>query len=108
MELWVGEIISGAVLLMVTVIETRASLDRKKAQAEKEKTERRAAIRAEESRLAMQMQEASLKLSLVTAKKIMNLHTNGDVKDAFDAAEKAGQEYAEFINDVAAKSITRR
>lgn len=105
---YIGEIISGAVLIMVAVIETRASKERKNTQAEKAKAEEREALRAKESQLAMQMQEASLKLSKVTAKKVMNLQTNGDVKEAFDAAEKAGLEYMEFIEAVAAKTIAKK
>lgn len=104
---YIGEIISGAVLVMVAVIETRATRERKNTQVEKERAAEREALRAKESKLAMQMQEASLKLSMVTAKKVMNLQTNGDVKEAFDAAEKAGSEYMEFIEGVAAKTITR-
>ena len=105
---YIGEIISGAVLIIVAVIETRATRERKKAQVEKEKAEAREKLRAKESLLAMQMQEAALKLSMVTAKKVMNLHTNGDVKEAFDAAEKAGSDYMEFIEGVAAKTITKQ
>lgn len=104
---YTGEVISGIFLLMVTLIEVRAIRDRKRSEVEKERVEKRAELRAKESKLAMQMQEAALKLSLVTAKKVMNMHTNGDVKDAFDAAERAGAEYTSFIEGVAAKTITK-
>lgn len=92
--------VSGAALVWVAVIQTMSKKDR-------ERTERRAARRAEESRLSMQMQSAGLALALITAKKLQNHKTNGDVEAAMAAAEKAQREYESFLRRLAAEQATK-
>ena len=92
--------VSGAALVWVAVIQTRSKKDR-------ERTEKRAARRVEESRLSMQMQAAGLKLALVTAKTVQNQKTNGDVEEAMAAAEIAQAAYDDFIRALAAEQATK-
>ena len=53
-------IITGIFALLVAVVEAIAAKERKDTKKENEKTEQRAALRAEESRLSMQMMSATL------------------------------------------------
>lgn len=102
-----GEIISGVVLIIVAIIEAKACRDRKNQKEEKERMERRAARRAEENRLSIQMENANLQLSMITAKKVMNQETNGDVDEALVAAKKAAEAYESFLDEVATEQIAK-
>lgn len=69
--------------------------------------EERAERRAQESRLSIDLMYANCALSLTTAKKLANMHTNGDVEEAMAAAEKARADYNTFILDTASHTITK-
>ena len=92
--------VSGTALVWVAIIQTKGRKDR-------ERTEKRAARRAEESRLSMRMQSAGLKLALITAKTVRNQKTNGDVEEAMDAAETVQAAYDDFIRSQAAEQVTK-
>ena len=104
---WIGPLISGVAVVLVAVIEGMAARERKQIKEDRERTERRAAVRAEESRLSMELMAASCALSLVTAKKLAGMHTNGDVEAAMQQATDAQEEYAEFLRGVASKQVSK-
>lgn len=93
-------IVSGVFTVVICIIEVRASKDRKRSDA-------RATIRAKESRLSMEMHEANTLLGIVTAKAVTHQHTNGDVEEAIEAAEKAQKKYRSFVADIASEQVTR-
>jgi DNA polymerase III delta prime subunit len=100
-------IIPGVFTLLVAIIEAIAAKERKDTKKENEKTEQRAALRAEESRLSMQMMSATLQLSVVTANALTGGHNNGNVEAAKEAAEEAMTEYTAFINKIASKEVSK-
>ena len=118
MEAVICAIIAAAGTVVVALIEGRAAKDRRKdkedrdaaakaVQEERERAERRAAVRERESRLAREMQAATCALALVSAKKLAGMHTNGDVEDAMEQAKMAQEEYADFVRDVAAHQVVK-
>jgi hypothetical protein len=88
-------IIAALATIVVAVLEVRNRRERGKA-------EERYAIRSEESRLSMELMSAQCKLSLVTAKAVLNMKTNGDVEEAFEAVKEAQTKYDEYIRKLAA------
>lgn len=95
----------------VALVERRAARDRKKSEAQlkedRERVERRATTRERESRLSMEMMSATCALSLVAAKKLAGMHTNGDVEEAMEKATAAQEDYADFVRDVAAHQVCK-
>lgn len=100
-------ILSPVALILVALIEMRASRDRKVDQAYKSKTERREHQRAEESRLGMQMMDASLELGVATALAVECGKMNGEMHSAKDSAAKAREEYKSFIHKLASAEIAK-
>ena len=100
-------IIPAVASIIIAIIEVRAANDRKAMKNKEECAEKRADIRAEESRLAMRTQEATLQLGIATANALTDDHNNGDVERAKVAAEEAQDEYNEFLQKVASKTITK-
>lgn len=118
MEAVICALIAAAGTVMVAVIEGRAAKDRRRdkedreaaaraAMEERERLEIRANIRERESRLSMEMMAATCSLSLVAAKKLAGMHTNGDVEEAMEQAKAAQAEYADFVRDVAAHQVVK-
>lgn len=99
------EIIETAGLIIVAIIGVLAERERRVNKKERAELARKEANRIEESRLALIMQDAILKLATVTAKKVMNHKTNGDVEEAFNAAAEARKNYYDFINRIAMEEI---
>lgn len=91
----------------VALIEAAAAWDRRQARAERQRTERRSARRAEESRLSMELMSANCALALTTAKKLAGMHTNGDVEEAMEAARAAQEAYQDFARDEAAHQFSK-
>ena len=83
---WVKDVLPSVALIVVAIIEAVSLRDRKKAKAEQERIERRAQLREKESRTSMELMSATCALSLVVAKKVTGMHTNGDVEEAMDKA----------------------
>ena len=65
---WIGPLISGVAVVLVAVIEGMAARERKQIKEDRERTERRAAVRAEESRLSMELMAASCACLLYTSR----------------------------------------
>ena len=91
--------ITAIAAVLVAVIERRNSKQNKRIEA-------RAEQRAQESRLSMDLMYANCALSLTTAKKLANMHTNGDVEEAMQAAEAAQKAYNTFVRDTVSHTIT--
>ena len=98
-------ILSAITAIIVAAIGFMAERERRASKKERAELAKREAYRIEESRLAMKMQDAVLKLATVTAKKVMNHKTNGDVEEAFNAAAEARKEYYDFINKIAMEEL---
>lgn len=98
------EIICAAIAAVATIVSAYIAVAQKR---ENKKIDARAERRAMESRLSMDLMYASCALSLTTAKKLANMHTNGDVEEAMDAAENAQKAYINFVRDEAARTITK-
>lgn len=93
-------IVAAIATIVVAIIETR---NRKQFKLSEERAEKR----AKESRLAMDLMYATCSLSLTTAKKLANMHTNGDVEEAMDAARNAQDAYQAFVRDETARMVSR-
>ena len=102
---YIAPLISGVSLVVVAVIETIASRERRQAKLDKERVEHRAKIRERESHLSMEMMSATCALALVTAKKVNGKQTNGDVEEAMNKAVKAQEEYSDFVREMAAHQV---
>ncbi len=104
---WIPSLLSAIAMIIVAVIEAHSSRERKQYKADRERAERRAALRAEESRLSMEMMSANNKLTLVVAKKLTGQHTNGDVEEAMHAAVKAQADYQSFLEETTARQMAK-
>lgn len=92
--------ITAAAAIFVALIERRNRQYNKR-------VEERAEKRARESRLSMDLMYANCALSLTTAKKLANMHTNGDVEEAMNAARAAQDAYIDFARNEAARTISK-
>ena len=59
--------------------------------------ESHSALRREESLLSLHMMDATLQLSVVTSNALTGGHNNGNVERARAAAQKAANDYEEFM-----------
>lgn len=100
-------IMSSLTMVVVAIINYRATVDRKKQEEREKKEDRRAAQREKESRLSMQMMDASIQLSIVSANALTNGKNNGNVEEARKAAEAARIAYIDFLKDVAAHEVAK-
>lgn len=100
-------IISGIFAVIVAIIEVAAARERKKTQRFTEELADIMARRAEESKLSMQMMDATMQLSIVSANALSGGHNNGNVEAAKEAAEKAQEEYQNFLRKVAAEAMNK-
>lgn len=94
-------------IVLVAVIEAISAWDRRQGRKERERTEKRAIRRAEESRLSMELMSANCALALTTAKKLAGMHTNGDVEEAMLAAKEAQEKYQDFIQKQASDQVSK-
>ncbi|MDO4553353.1 MAG: hypothetical protein Q4C22_07445 [Bacillota bacterium] len=100
-------IIPGLFGVVVAIIEAGAYRDRKRAEADRKRVDKRAADRAEESRLSMQMMDASIELCFATALAVESHQVNGKMKTAKEKAEQAQTEYNAYIRKLAAEKIAK-
>lgn len=100
-------LISAAAAVAVALIEAFAARERKRYKADRERAERRAALRAQESQLSMEMMSANNALTLIIAKKLTGQHTNGDVEEAMSAAQKAQHDYQSFLEQTTARQMAK-
>lgn len=100
-------VIAGMSAILVAVIEAVAAHDRRQSREDRERAEKRAARRAEESRLSMDLMSANCALTLTTAKKLAGMHTNGDVEEAMTAAREAQEHYVDFLQKQAAAQVSK-
>lgn len=98
------EIICAAIAAVSAVVV--AVIERRNFQQNK-KIEERAERRAQESRLSMDLMYANCALSLTTAKKLANMHTNGDVEEAMKAARSAQDAYNRFVRETVSHAVTK-
>lgn len=101
-----GDYISALSVIIVAIIEWRASTDRKLMKEAQKEAELRAEQREKESRLSMQMMDATLQLSVVTANALTGGHNNGNVEAARRAAEDASRAYKDFLMATTAHNIS--
>lgn len=104
---WLGPLISAIALVLVAIIEAVATRERKRYKADRERAERRAALRAKESQLSMEMMSANNKLTLIIAKKLTGQHTNGDVAEAMHESMQAQRDYQDFLEETTAKQMAK-
>lgn len=102
-----SEVISAAALVLVAIIESIAAHDRKKHKIDRERALRREQDRVTECRLTMKMLDANLELSLATALAVEQQKLNGEMKAAKLKAAKVQDEYNEFIQQLAARQVSK-
>ena len=84
-----------------------AALAERRSRSSVKRAESRAQRREKEGRLAMELMYANCSLSLITAKKLTGMHTNGDVEEAMEAAAGAREAYIDFVRDEAAHNFSK-
>lgn len=104
---YVSYVITGIFGVIIALLEIRGQREQKSCMAEQQRSESRAARRAEESRLSMELMAASCKLGVVTAKAVTHQHVNGDVEEAMEAAAEAQAQYDAFLRRVAAAQTVK-
>ena len=92
--------IAGTATVLAALAERRSRITAKRGEA-------RAQRREKESRLAMELMYANCSLSLITAKKLAGMHTNGDVAEAMESARSARESYIDFVRDEAAHNFSK-
>ena len=55
----------------------------------------------------MDLMYANCALSLITAKKLTGMHTNGDVEEAMESARTAQEAYQDFARNEAAHQFSK-
>lgn len=84
--------------IIVAVVGHRATKQNKRA-------EEHAEARQRESLLSLRMMDATLQLSVVTANALTGGHNNGNVEHAREAAQKVGNEYTKFMQELTANEV---
>ncbi len=67
--------------------------------------EEHAKARERESLLSLRMMDATLQLSVVTSNALTGGHNNGNVERAREAAQKVGDEYTKFMQELTAHEV---
>ena len=97
--------IAGVCSIVVAIIGYSVKKSHEEAVARAEKEEHRAQLRQRESRLSLKMMDATLQLSVVTSNALTGGHNNGNVERARKAAQKAADEYEDFMRELTAHEI---
>lgn len=95
-------IITGIISAISAILVAYIGAHAKKMEARNEKRESR---REKESLLSMSMMDATMMLSIVSANALTNGHNNGNVEEARRAAQKAREDYEQFLREVASQSL---
>ncbi len=90
--------IAAASGIAVAVIGRNAAKQSKRA-------EEHAEARRRESLLSLRMMDATLQLSVVTSNALTGGHNNGNVERAREAAQKVGNEYTKFMQELTAQEV---
>lgn len=88
------EIICASITAIASIVVAMVGISIKKANKE---AESHSALRREESLLSLHMMDATLQLSVVTSNALTGGHNNGNVERARAAAQKAANDYEEFM-----------
>ena len=99
--------IAGICSIVVAVVGYRVKKSHEETVARAEKEEHRAQLRQRESMLSLKMMDATLQLSVVTSNALTGGHNNGNVERARDAAQKAAQEYEDFMRELTVHEIEK-
>jgi hypothetical protein len=100
-------IISSGAIVLVAIIESLATLERRSAKRSQEQMKAREEARADESKLAMQMMDASLALGIATAIAVEEGKLNGEMKSAKQRAKEARENYQGFLQNIAAHQVVK-
>lgn len=93
-------LIAAAATILAALAEHRNRVSARRAEA-------RMARRERESHLSMDLMVANCALSLVIAKKMTGMHTNGDVEEAMEEAKAAREAYIDFVREEAAHNVSK-
>jgi len=85
--------------IAVSIISARTAKSVKKSEKKEER-------RQQESMLSLQMMSATMELSVACCNALCGGTNNGNVKKAWDKAEKAAEAYKEFERKVLAEEIS--
>ena len=96
-------IISALTTIAVAILGIFQAREAKKNRKVLEDQDIKANRRKKESLLALKMQNASLELSIVCANALTGGHNNGNVEEAKKAAQKAREDYEQFLIEVMAE-----
>lgn len=103
---WFSALISTVGTVLVAIVGGLFARERKKAAANQERFDRRSELRAKEGRMMMDLMVTNNAVTMVVAKKVLGMHTNGDVEAALKDFDQVQKEYNKFILDAAAENVT--
>jgi len=92
---------------VVALIGGMFNRESKKKREDQSRADNRAEIRAKEGLLSMRLVSANMNLAIAIAVAVQEGKTNGKMAAALIEAEKAQQEYYDFINSVATSHIKK-
>ena len=102
-----GNIISGAALVLVAVIEALSARERKRAKEDRAKAEKRYNRRQELEKLEMEVTLAQSETLDVICIAVSGGHINGNVEAARNRLRDATDKYHQFIMTAAAGTVTK-
>jgi len=97
-------LIQGIAIALISGLFNRETKRRKEEQA---RLDKRADIRAQEGLLSMKLMATNTSLTIATAIAVQEGTSNGKMSKALAEAEKAQQEYYEFIDRAALSQINK-
>ena len=102
---FLGGCISSLATIICAVIAYQGKQEAKLAKEERNRVEKRAARRLQESRLSLQLMNANCALTVGTALAVKRGHANGELDDGLEKVAAAQKAYNDFIQAVALEDV---
>ena len=101
----IGTLGSAAATIVCAFIAYRGEKRARITKEEKERNERRAQRRLQESRLSLELMNANCALSVGTALAVKRGHANGELEEGLKQVEAARKKYLDFLKEVALEDV---
>lgn len=102
---FLGICVSSLATVVCAVIAYQGKLEAKTAKEERDRAEKRATRRLQESRLSLKLLNANCALTVGTALAVKRGHANGELDDGLKQVAEAQKEYNDFIQAVALEDV---
>lgn len=102
---FMGTSVTAIATIVCAIIAYRSEQRAKITKEEKERSEKRANRRLQESRLSLELMNANCALSVGTALAVKRGHANGELEEGLQQVELARKKYLDFLKAVAVEDI---